>query len=234
MNKKELWLRLKAYHFDHIVAPGLWEYITARFGKTDASAKAFAGKIARKHGWKNSFAIRAIGEYKKFIYLGIISKFEVTPSKIIDIVWHEHLLFSKAYRNFCTDIIEQPFDHHPELLPMADQTGRYSAQYVDTIDLYKAEFAIEPPADIWGDTKFDEEQLNRDRYQSNKKKRNSNETDSGGYSDSIPLYNYFESDPATDFPEFTGFGEGELGGAGASGDYGDSSGDSGGCSGGGD
>ena len=27
--------------------------------------------------------------------------FGVTPSKVIDQVWHEHILFSRAYRDFC-------------------------------------------------------------------------------------------------------------------------------------
>ena len=155
MDKKELWLKLKNYHFNHIVSPGMWDHITSRFGKADPSLRAFAGKIARKHGWKTEFALRALNEYKKFIYLGLVSDFLVTPSRIIDVVWHEHLLFSKAYRDFCNEVIEQPFDHYPELVPAEEQTGRFSAQYLDTVELYQAEFGLEPPADIWGDTKFD-------------------------------------------------------------------------------
>jgi hypothetical protein len=234
MNKKTLWLKLKAYHFDHVVSPGLWKHITATFGGIDASVKAFAGKIARKHGWKNQFAIRALTEYKKFVYLGIVSEFQVTPSKFIDVVWHEHLLFSKAYRDFCNDVIEQVFDHHPELLPMADQTGRFSAQYLDTIDLYKKEFGVEPPADIWGTTKFDREQLKQDGYKSVRKKRNNDGADSGWIAtDNEPLHSYF--DVSESYTEFNG---GDFGGGGASGGWGDSTssdsggGDGGGCSGG--
>jgi hypothetical protein len=53
-------------------------------------------KIARKLEWKHRFALRGIREYKKFIYLGAVSDFVVTPSKIIDQVWYEHLLLTKA------------------------------------------------------------------------------------------------------------------------------------------
>ena len=247
MHKKELWLRLKDYHFDHIVAPGLWQHITAKFGHSIPSVKAFAGKIARKHDWKNKFAMKALAEYKKFVYLGIISDFQVTPSKVIDIVWHEHLLFSKAYRDFCNEVILQPFDHHPELLPVEHQTGRFSAQYLDTIELYKKEFDLEPPVDVWGNTKFDKEQQRKGNYQSNKKQRNNN-NNSYVTSDETPLYAYFGSEPATAYPEFTGYGDGDFGGGGASGDWseggndggsdggGDSGGGgcSGGCGGGGD
>jgi hypothetical protein len=40
MNKKDLWLRLKVYHFNHLVPPHLWIKVTAAFGGEDASTKA--------------------------------------------------------------------------------------------------------------------------------------------------------------------------------------------------
>ena len=230
MNKKSLWLRLRNYHFDHVVAPGLWDHLTAKFGHTNPSLKAFAGKIARKHGWKNSFALHAIDEYKKFVYLGIVSDFQVTPSKFIDVVWHEHILFSKAYREFCQDVLQHPFDHHPELIPMQDQTGRFSAQYLDTIALYQTEFDLEPPVPVWGDTKFEKGEQEKSKYQSAKKRTEAQTTD---YSSESPLYTSFDSEPAAAYPEFSGYGDGSFGGGGAGGDWSDGA-DSGGDSGGGD
>lgn len=44
-NKIDLWLRLKACHFNHLVPPHLWIKVTAAFGGDDASTKAFADKI---------------------------------------------------------------------------------------------------------------------------------------------------------------------------------------------
>ena len=46
--------------------------------------------------------------------------FVVTSSKI---VWHEHLLFTKAYRDFCIDVPGFSFDHNPELIPITGQTA---------------------------------------------------------------------------------------------------------------
>lgn len=159
MNKKELWLRLNSYHFDHLVPANMWEHIQLKFTGANSSTKAFAYKIARKRGWNNAFALRALAEYKKFVYLGIISEFVVTPSRVIDQVWHQHLLFSKAYRSFCQDVIQYDFDHNPELMPLEDQTSTFSAQYLDTIELYKTEFGYAPPADIWGRPKYDEKEV---------------------------------------------------------------------------
>jgi hypothetical protein len=240
MNKRELWIRIKEYHFSHIVPPGIWEKIAEAFGGADASTKAFAGKIGRKHGWTNGFALKAIAEYKKFVFLGVISDFNVTPSKIIDVVWHEHLLFTKAYREFCATVIEYEFDHHPELMPMEDQTGRFNAQYLDTLELYESEFGVAPPEAIWSIPKFDLEKITADGYQSGIKRRNvsfpdKNNTNWGG--SDIPLYTYFDTTPVFRemYPEFDSDG----GSGGSWDDNGDSDGadssdggDSGGCSGG--
>jgi hypothetical protein len=236
MNKKELWIRLNNYHFNHVVPSNLWDHITEVFGGTDASTKAFASKIARKHNWKLKYALKAVTEYKKFVYLGVVSEFSVTPSKIIDIVWHEHLLFTKAYRDFCSDVIHYTFDHSPELIPMTDQTGNYNAQYIDTIELYKKEFGINPPEAIWSQPKYELEKVmvNKKYYSQPKKNR---DTDSNGgdtyYADSNSLSSYFGTD-AEDLNEFNGFDNGDFGGAGSGSDWsdpsdsgGDSSGDSG-------
>ena len=60
VNKKELWLQLDSYHFDHIVPTNVWNKIVELFGGEDASTKAFADKISRKHNWTSSFALHSI------------------------------------------------------------------------------------------------------------------------------------------------------------------------------
>ncbi len=236
MNKKELWLRLKAYHFDTIVPHNLWDDITSAFGGINASTKAFAAKIASKHGWDKNFALKAISEYKKFVYLGVVSNFHVTPSKIIDVVWHEHLLFTKAYREFCDNVINYQFDHHPELMPVAEETGRFSAQYIDTLEFYMLEFNVSPPEDIWGNPKFDKEKIKEAAYQSREKNSTVFSSDSGNtYYTDEPLHSSFDN--TTDFNggDFDGGGSGgdwSDGNGNDSSDGGDGSSDGGGCSGG--
>ena len=43
----------------------------------------------------------AIEEYKKFMYLAATSNQMVSPSEIVDIVWHQHLIFTQSYKEFC-------------------------------------------------------------------------------------------------------------------------------------
>jgi hypothetical protein len=225
MNKKELWLRLYNYHFNDLVPPNLWDKVTARFGGADASTKAFAHKLAIKLGWKNSFAQWAVAEYKRFVYLGVISDFVVTPSDIIDQVWHQHILFSKAYRSFCTDVIKYDFDHTPELISSGNQTGTFSAQYFYTLELYKKEFSTEAPAPIWGRPKFNEQALVNANFRSKKKEMVVSYDDGGSTYIDVALHQSFD---ITNGENFSGFGGGNSGGAGAgnSWDAGDSGSDS--------
>src|SRR5215212_8428244 len=110
------------------------------FGGEDAATRAFAHKLGRKLGWTPPFARRAIDEYRKFLYLGVVADFGVTPSKVIDQVWHEHLLFTRAYAEFCRDVLARPFEHYPELVAMDKQTSTFETQYEATLDLYEDEF----------------------------------------------------------------------------------------------
>ncbi len=184
MAKRDLWDRIHSYHFDHIVQPELRDKVGAMFGGPDASTQAFASKLALKLGWSRKFALRAIAEYKKFLYLGNIGAPNVTPSKVIDQVWHEHILFSRGYREFCRDVLQRDFDHNPELVPTTELSDTFAQQYLDTLDAYRTEFDVMPPSDIWSVPKF--------RTQEKKRAPRKLEqvwADSSG--DSMPLYEHY-------------------------------------------
>lgn len=229
VHKKELWDRIKHYKFNNLVPHSTWTDIIEVLGDKNASTRAFANKIIKKHGLPRAFVFRAIEEYKKFVYLGVISDFYVTPSKYIDLIWHEHILFSKGYREFCNDVIRYQFDHQPELVATQDQTELFAAQYNETIELYRKEFGIEPPENIWGVPKFNKATVNS--ANTSRKRVNTKETAGvSGYASDPPLYSFYDD---LSFSEaFSGFDGGDGGGAGATGDFGDSGGDGGGCSGG--
>ena len=213
MDKKALWLRLKAYEFDHLVPPSLWQQVAEAFGGADAATKAFADKLARKLGWNSPFALRAVAEYRKFVYLGMVSDFPVTPSKVIDQVWHEHQLFTQAYRRFCDEILGRHFDHHPELIPADEQLANYEAQYRGTLALYQQEFNQDPPPDIWLVPKFREDKLRQPR-------QTAPPSEASVYGDA-PLYTFFESDAAGGFDAFDG---GQSGGGGGGAEWSDGAG----------
>ncbi len=206
-SKKDLWLRLRNYHFDQLVPPHLADHVQVVFGGPDAFTHAFADKLARKLRWSVPFALRAIDEYKKFVYLGLVAEFPVTPPKVIDQVWHEHLLFSRGYRAFCADVLRRDFDHHPELVPLEEQTSVFRSQYEATRELYRTEFNREPPAECWGIPKF------AGRTEPDVAPRLLRRRDDGAAvstSDDAPLYTYFPGSDGggghghTSLPEFGG------------------------------
>jgi len=218
MNKKELWLNIANYHFDHLVPTHLWDEIVAKFGGQSPFIKAFADKLSRKLNWEKKFTLKAIWEYKKFVYMGVISDFSVTPSKVIDQVWHEHLLFSAGYRKFCKEVIKYDFDHHPELVSVTSQTEAFQTQYFHTIELYKREFGFIPPPDIWDITKFDEKIEKTKKL----KKKEIDSAYTYNYDGTDTLISMFPSAESSDVE----FGGGEFGGSGGGGGWDGSADDS--------
>lgn len=215
MSKRDLWKRIHQYHFEHVVPPQLMDRVAATFGGRDASTQAFAGKLALKHGGARRFWVRAIEEYKKFIYLGTVGDAPVTPSKVIDTVWHEHILFSRAYREFCRDVLGRDFDHNPELLPIAEQNDVFARQYLDTLDAYRTEFNAMPPSDVWSVPKFRSQELKRAPKKLEQARRDA-------WGDETPLYVYYGSGDSS-ASESSGFGGGgDFSGGGSDRSWGDS------------
>ncbi|MBO9660470.1 MAG: hypothetical protein J7527_16735, partial [Chitinophagaceae bacterium] len=89
---------------------------------------------------------KAILEYKKFMYLATVSDSMVSPSPVIDTVWHQHLIFTQSYSQFCNTtgkfIQHVPSTHNKEDYKKFRQAKEH------TIELYKKNFG-NIPADIW-------------------------------------------------------------------------------------
>ena len=48
----------------------------------------FLAHLMRANGWSRPFALRAIEEYRKFVFLALVADHQVTPSDQVDQVWH--------------------------------------------------------------------------------------------------------------------------------------------------
>ncbi len=214
--KVELWKRLCLYRFANLVQPSLAQQVKAMFSGEDPFTRAFAAKIAKKHGWTPEFAFLAIREYKKFVYLGVTSHYDVTPSKVIDIVWHEHQLFTRGYRDFCDTVLGRHFDHVPELVPIDEQMVAFNSQYYKVVDFYKHEFGVSPPPEIWGTPKFDR----RIRYSRSVTKPERKRDDAPSADSDMPLYTMFQNGSDSRYAPvpvvFDSDKGGGFGGAGAS------------------
>lgn len=90
-------------------------------------------------------------EYSKFMLLCAKYK-NIVPSKIIDEVWHEHILWTKEYEKFCKAITSN--DEHDGFLihhNPGDESGlnTFQIMYDTTLNLYFTEFKQSPHASVW-------------------------------------------------------------------------------------
>ena len=92
---QELWNKVLAFNFDN-----------------PSSEYGFSIRLASENCWTREFTDQAILEYKKFMYLAATSEFMVSPSEIVDEVWHKHLIFTQSYQEFC-GILGKQIQHVP-------------------------------------------------------------------------------------------------------------------------
>lgn len=109
----------------------------------------FTERLARDHRWTPDFAADAVREYRRFLFLMALSERPLTPSDVVDEVWHLHLSYTKSYwEDLCGKVLGRPLHHHPT-------TGGPAAQaffrecYQQTLTAYYASFAEFPPEHIW-------------------------------------------------------------------------------------
>ncbi|HCA82427.1 MAG TPA: hypothetical protein DEP18_01475 [Flavobacteriales bacterium] len=133
--------------------PGLWNKIE-RLELDDPQADlTFSGRLARENGWSLEFALGAIEEYKRFIYLICVSNTALTPSDEVDQVWHLHLLYTESYWDeLCTEILGRKIHHGPTKGGNKERE-KFEVMYERTLRNYEEEFGISAPEEYWPSVK---------------------------------------------------------------------------------
>ncbi len=115
----------------------------------DGDVLPFSARLCRENQWHETFAQRCIVEYKRFLFLVLRSKQELTPSDQVDQVWHLHLLYTKSYWiDLCQSTLASPL-HHLPTKGGGSELSRFRDQYQATLQCYREYFGAEPPPDIW-------------------------------------------------------------------------------------
>jgi hypothetical protein len=131
MTDQLLWKKIEAFEIDDIT-----------------SSFCFSDRLARENSWSIEFTLRAIHEYKKFMYLVSISDIPQTPSDEIDQVWHLHLLYTQSYWiEFCKNTLNQSIHHGPT--KGIEEKKDFELAYQGTLDFYLQEFNQPTPIDLW-------------------------------------------------------------------------------------
>ncbi len=121
----------------------------ARFTFDDTTAETpFTARLAAENGWSREFAVRAVEEYRRFVYLAVTCGHPIAPSPTVDTVWHLHLLYTRSYwDDLCRGVLGRPLHHNPSPGGEAARADG-SANYLETMASYRSAFG-EPNPEIW-------------------------------------------------------------------------------------
>jgi hypothetical protein len=107
----------------------------------------FEDRLQKEQGWTREFTEDAVVEYKRFLFLSQCAGHPITPSKIIDEVWHLHLLYTYSYWEIlCKTIFKKPLHHYPT---EGNDNQKHHEQYQKTLESYRSFFKKQPPIEIW-------------------------------------------------------------------------------------
>lgn len=80
------------------------------------------------------------------MYLATTADAMVSPSEIVDTVWHQHLIFTQSYNEFCT-LLGKRIEHVPST-HNRDEFEKFKSAKERTQQLYSEVFG-EQPKEIW-------------------------------------------------------------------------------------
>lgn len=117
---------------------------------TYAFPSELLARLQREQGWTPAFTLLAVDEYRRFVHLAVTAPHPVTPSAVVDEVWHTHLMFTRDYWLRFTPLLPAPLHHEPgDGTPASD--AHFRSQYTRTLDLYHVTFGQVPPPEVWPD-----------------------------------------------------------------------------------
>ncbi len=103
--------------------------------------KAILQKFCVEQDTSEETAVDYFIELKKFLYLCANTTQTLAPSVEIDKIWHTFILFTKEYRNYCTQFLGRFIDHVPEVDTEEDGDKMPKENHLlNTLELYKLTF----------------------------------------------------------------------------------------------
>jgi len=109
---------------------------------TTENEELFFKKVNKALGKSKAYTINALREYSRFMRIIATSKCVQSPSKVLDVVWHEHFGFTKDYAAYCQRVNGSFIHHKPS-------EGEEASLFEGTLRDYEIIFNTQPPAEIW-------------------------------------------------------------------------------------
>jgi hypothetical protein len=74
---------------------------------------------------------------------------DIVPCKLVDEIWHQHILDTTAYRTDCESVFGRFLAHFPYFgMRNEEDAQALNDAYEETLDLYEREFG-QPPDGTW-------------------------------------------------------------------------------------
>lgn len=89
----------------------LWSTIRSFDIDGGPASLTFSKRLARENGWSVGYSERVIDEYRKFVFLCMVSGHKCTPSDEVDQAWHLHMIYTESY------LLPRPLHNVPEHPP---------------------------------------------------------------------------------------------------------------------
>lgn len=120
--------------------------ITSIVEKILKDLPALNDKLKKALNDENLNCKEALIEGIKFLTLAGSTPASLTPSQPVDLVWHELILFTKYYAEFCEENFGRFLHHLPD-----DNKIKNGRQFKKTLGLYSLYFG-EAPIEYWGES----------------------------------------------------------------------------------
>lgn len=141
----------------------LWEEVL-KFSFDDSNDEyGFSIRLALENHWTLYFTQKALLEYKKFMFLAATNNEMVSPSETVDIVWHQHLIFTNSYSDLC-NLLGKRIEHIPSTHNRLE-FEKFQKAKERTTTLYESVFGYQPQ-EIWHyKNELDSLNLDRSKYE---------------------------------------------------------------------
>jgi hypothetical protein len=130
-------------------------------------------RLKNKFHWDDDFVNGAVNEYCRFLFLRKnFPDRSICPGFCVDEVWHDHILHTKNYIDFCEKMFGEYLHHIPKDLTTNDEFDP-----TQTIELYTQLYGCPPPTAYWFDKAINKTTNSNKDTNTNKNDHIKNNTD---------------------------------------------------------
>jgi hypothetical protein len=105
-----------------------------------ARTPVLGGKLEKACGIAPSECTQALTEVLRFLSLTQMSERQLTPSERVDLAWHEFILCTRQYADYCARYLGRFVHHDP-----GGSDASHRVQFLETIRLYNLCFGTPDP-----------------------------------------------------------------------------------------